>query len=404
MYIERYIENIIIKVNKTFKVLYLGGPRQVGKTTVLSKLARKLNFNYVSLDNLNVRRLAQEDPALFLQKYPPPILIDEAQYASQIFPYIKEIVDKKQQNGLYWLSGSQQFSLIKNITESLAGRVAILSLLGLSFAEINKEKYCKEAFDLYQKSSISASPDINIIFKHIHKGSFPALWADPSKNIEIFFNSYLQTYLDRDLRELFKIGKINAFHKFLQLCAARTGQILNYSDLANNADISVNTAKEWISILESSMLIYLLKPYYKNLSKRIIKSPKLYFLDTGLAAYLANWTSAENLMNGHMSGAFFETFVVSEVVKSYLFRGKIAPIYYFRDKEKHEIDLIIEKDNKCYPIEIKIASLIQKKHLSNIKYFRKTTEQALNGAIISLAPERMPFDYDDEIIPVSHLR
>jgi len=403
MYIKRYIENIITQANKTFKVLYLGGPRQVGKTTVMSKLSSELKFNCISLDNLNIRRLAQEDPALFLQKYPAPLFIDEAQYAPQIFPYIKEVVDKKQQNGLYWLSGSQQFSLIKNITESLAGRVAILSLLGLSFAEINEREYCQAAFDLNQKISTPISPDINSAFQHIYKGSFPGLWVDSSKNVEIFFNSYLQTYLDRDLQELFKIGKINVFHKFLQLCAARTGQILNYSDLANNAGVSVNTAKEWISVLESSMLIYLLKPYYKNISKRIIKSPKLYFLDTGLAAYLSSWSSAETLMNGHMSGAFFETFVISEIIKSYLFRGKAAPIYYFRDKEKHEIDLIIEKDGKCHPIEIKIASLIQKKHLSNIKYFRKNTKQAINGAIISLAPERMPFDHNDEIIPVSHL-
>ena len=399
IYIKRYLEEIIIQASKTFKILYVSGPRQVGKTTLLKHLSAKKSFNYISLDDINIRNLAQTDPELFLQKYPSPLFIDEAQYAPELFPYLKLKVDQKKQNGQYWLSGSQHFSLIKNIQESLAGRVALLNLLGLSLGEIYQLKRNKEPFIPHDNLQPKINLDINEVFQHILKGSFPVLWTKNSPDRELFFNSYLQTYLERDLKEMFQIEKISLFYKFLQLCAARTGQILNYSDLANNCEISVSTAKKWISILETSWQIYLLKPYYNNFSKRLIKTPKLYFLDTGLAAYLSRWTNAEVLLNGSMAGNFFENFVVSEIIKSYLFRGKNPPLYYFRDKEKHEVDILLEKDQILYPLEIKMTAMTQKKHFSHIEYLRKKLPNLGPGTLLSLYHTTLPFNKNNQVIP-----
>ncbi|MDI6755766.1 MAG: DUF4143 domain-containing protein, partial [Thermodesulfobacteriota bacterium] len=230
-------------------------------------------------------------------------------------------------------------------------------------------------------------------------GGFPLLSHKNPPPLEIFYNSYLQTYIDRDLRDIFNVSKIATFHKFLQLCAARTGQMLNYSDLARDADISVHAAKEWINILVASSQIYLLEPYYRNFSKRMIKAPKLYFLDTGLAAYLTRWKTAETLAGGAMAGAFFETHVVGEIIKSYWFRGEQAPLYYYRDKEGHEVDLIIESEGKLYPIEIKLSSKVEGSDLKNIKYLSKKLKNIGKGAVISLSPHPLPLDRKNEIIP-----
>jgi len=400
MYIKRYLEEKILKINRTFKVLFLGGPRQVGKTTLLLHLAKSLKFNYVTLDDLTARNLAKKDPDLFLQKFQAPLLIDEIQYAPELFPYIKIRVDKSNKNGQYWITGSQQFSIMKNVQESLAGRVAILQLLGFSLAEKNNIKKTKSPFLPGSNLCKNQKKNIKEIFNFIFKGSFPIVWQKNSPDIETFYSSYLQTYIDRDLRTLFNITKTSEFHTFIQLCAARTGQILNYSNLARDARISVHAVKEWLSILESSMQIYILKPYYKNISNRLIKSPKLYFLDTGFASYLTSWKSPETLMNGAMAGAFFETFVVSEIIKSYLYRGEEAPIYYFRDKEGHEVDIILEREGKVHPIEIKMTSLINHHDLKGINFLRNKTSELSKGAIISMSQEQIPLDKHNEIIPV----
>lgn len=400
MYIPRYLEDIILKTHRTFKILYLGGPRQVGKTTLLLKIAEKTGMNYVSLDDLSVRSLAKKDPDLFLQKYPVPLLIDEVQYAPELFPYIKIRVDKSAKNGLYWLTGSQQFSIMKNVKESLAGRVGIVNLLGFSLAEEKKTTKTKNAFLPGNKTESRVMIAFNDVFNRIFRGSFPALALKNRPLLETFYNSYLQTYIDRDLRDIFNVSKISVFHTFLQLCAARTGQILNYADLARDANISVNAAQQWIAILENSMQIYILRPYYKNISKRLIKAPKIYFLDTGLAAFLTKWKTPQALSNGAMAGAFFETFVVSEIIKSYLFRGQEPPLYYFRDKEGHEVDLLIERNNKLYPVEIKLASQINNTHLKNIVYLRNNGICKGKGAVICLAREELPIDRFNNIMPV----
>ncbi|MFA5928836.1 MAG: ATP-binding protein [Candidatus Margulisiibacteriota bacterium] len=404
MYRARYLEDVILRINKKFKVLYLAGPRQVGKTTLLKHLSARTERNYVSLDDLDKRSLAQNDPGLFLQQYPAPLLIDEAQYAPQLFPYIKIKVDASTKKGQYWLTGSQQFSLMKNVTESLAGRVGILNLLGLSRAEEKEERKKTKAFlpgSRTRKSRQAVPKNIHDLFKRILRGSFPELLHKDAPPVELFYNSYLQTYIDRDLRDIFKVAKIETFHKFLQLCAARTGQVLNMSDLARDTGISVTTVSDWLGILTASSQIFLLQPYWANFSKRLVKAPKLYFLDTGLAAYLTKWKTPEAAASGAMAGAFLETFVVAEIIKSYWYRGELPALYYYRDKEGNEVDLLIEKDDVISPIEIKLAATISKNDLKGIDYLRRKIPNAGKGAIISLYPEQLSFDKDNECIPAT---
>jgi hypothetical protein len=279
--------------------------------------------------------------------------------------------------------------------------VGILSLLGLSFAEKRNLPKNRRAFLPPITFPDAEKVNANEIFKFIFRGAFPALSQHNAPPLEVYYNSYLQTYLDRDLKEMYNISNLSAFHTFLQLCAARTGQILNYSDLARDAGISVNAAREWTGILETSGQIYLLRPYFSNISKRLIKSPKLYFLDTGLAAYLTKWKTPEILSGGAMAGAFFETFVVGEIIKSYLFRGQEPPVYYFRDKERHEVDVLIEANNILYPVEIKMSSAINSPDLAGINYLRKLKSVASGkGAVISLSPNHLPADRNNDIVPV----
>ncbi|PIS28375.1 ATPase [Candidatus Saganbacteria bacterium CG08_land_8_20_14_0_20_45_16] len=403
MYKQRYLEKTVLELNRSFKVIYLAGPRQVGKTTLLQHLAKRFKLNYVSLDDMELRRLAQEDPALFLQRYPTPLFIDEVQYAPQLFSYIKIKVDQESRNGQYWLTGSQQFSVMKNVKESLAGRVGIINLLGFSLAESRQKKQPAQPFLPGRPLGRIPAPDINTLFGQIIRGSFPVLTHKNAPALSFFYNSYLQTYIDRDLRDIFKVSKISDFHKFLSLCAARTGQVLNVSELARDAGISVHAAKEWLGILEASFQIYLVQPYYRNISKRLIKAPKLYFLDTGLAAYLTKWQTAETLAHSIMAGAFFETFVVTEILKSYWFQGKEAPLYYFRDKEKHEVDLLIEQEGKIYPVEIKLSARVHPADFNNINYLREKLKNTSTGAIITAGQKQLPFNKENEIIPASLL-
>ncbi len=403
MYLSRFIEKVISKANKNFKVLYLAGPRQVGKTTLLRHLSEKLKINYVTFDNLRIRKFAKEDPELFLETYPAPLLIDEVQYVPELFSYIKIKVDNDDKNGRYWLTGSQQFAVLKNIKESLAGRVAILNLLGFSMAEEVGGNYSSNIFELdklgLRNSNLNCS--VKEIFGVIYRGFFPALVLNKKQDLGVFYNSYIQTYLDRDLRDFFGVKKVSEFQTFLQLCAARTGQLLNISELARDAGVSVPAAKEWIRILQGTLHIYLLNPYYKNISKRLIKAPKLYFLDTGLAAFLTKWQSAETLFNGAMAAPIFETFVVAEIIKSYFFRGRQPPLYYYRDKEGREIDLLIEKEGVLTPIEIKKAINITNDDVKHIKYFQKNIkESSSKGAVICLEKAARPFDRSIDIVPV----
>ncbi len=392
MYHPRAIEKSILDVSGHFPVLLVTGARQVGKTTLLKHLAGNAR-RYVTLDDPLILSLAREDPALFMQRFSGPVLIDEIQYAPGLLPYIKMAVDEEQKPGRFWLTGSQQFRMMKNISESLAGRVGILSLLGLSRRERLGRGGTRQAFlpDMRCPRDSEQSPlALPELYTLIWRGSFPAVAFDEGLNRDLFFSSYMQTYLGRDVRDLAQVGDEMAFLRFLRACAARTGQMLNIANLSRDADVSPVTGKKWLSILETSGLVYLLEPYFTNIAKRLIKSPKLYFLDTGLAAYLTEWSSPETLEAGAMSGAFFESWVLAELLKSWLNNGLRPPFYYYRDKDQKEIDLLIIQDGQAYPLEFKKTASPHKTDARHFQALEKLGMPVGPGGVICLAPQPLP--------------
>jgi len=379
-----------------FPVTLVTGPRQCGKTTMLQEIKEE-NRNYVSLDKLEIRTLAKEDPELFLQTYKPPIIIDEVQYAPNLFPYIKSIVDNLKEDNLYWLTGSQQFSLMKGVSESLSGRVGIIELSPLSIVE--KKKLPQKEFNL-ENLSKNYELTVNQLWDEIFKGGMPKYYL---KNIdrETYFDSYIKTYLERDVRYLSQVGDILQFRKFLISVASRTGEVLNYSSIAEDAEVSVNTVKSWLSILTATGLVYLLEPYNNSELKRAIKNPKIYFMDTGLCSYLCKWSNKETLMNGSVAGHYFETFVISELIKNYKSIGENIGIYYYRDKDGKEIDLVLYKDDTLYPLEIKKGANPNKTMIKNFKILEKTKKKIGTGGIICLYPDIIPLDDKNYVIPIS---
>lgn len=402
MYINRAMEKTVLDIQSSFPVLLITGPRQVGKTTMLKKLSDNKR-QYVTLDDPLLRELAATDPALFLQRFEPPIIIDEIQYAPQLLPHIKMYVDKNRRNGDFWLTGSQMFHLMKNASESLAGRVGIVNLLGLANSEIVGQPsapFTTKPDTIMEKLKSAKPQKLGEIFEKIFKGSMPALYADETVSVDIFFSSYVQTYLQRDVKDLTQVGDELAFLRFLSCVAARTSQMVNYADLAKDIGISPPTAKQWLSILVSSGIVFLVEPYFNNALKRMIKSPKMYFLDTGLCAYLTKWTTPEALEAGAMSGAFFETWVVGEIVKSYYNAGKRPPLYYYRDKDQREIDLIVSENNTLFPIEIKKSGSPGK---DTIRHFRVLQNSGLEigpGNVICLASDFLPIEKNNWYVPV----
>ena len=401
MYISRSMEKTVREISGSFPVLLVTGPRQVGKTTMLQALREEAR-RYVTLDDPLVRELAVSDPGLFLQRYEPPILIDEIQYAPQLLPYVKMWVDEHRRNGDFWLTGSQVFHLMKGASESLAGRVGILNLLGLSYSEItgrSSSPFTVRQAELAERARTASPFSLKELFRLIFRGSMPALHASDLNNTDVFFSSYLQTYLQRDVRDLAEVGNELSFVRFLSSVAARTGQLLNYADLARDASVSPPTARRWVSILAASGIIYLLEPYHTNVLKRIVKAPKLYFLDTGLCAYLTKWTTPEALEAGAVSGAFFETWVVSEILKSYYNAGRRPPLYYYRDKDKKEIDLIIDVDNTLYPVEIKLSSNPGKQSIRHFSALANAGLPVGQGSVICLTSELFPIDRQNWYVP-----
>ncbi len=402
MYIERAMEPVIRAISDTFPVLLVTGPRQVGKTTLLKHMA-EAGRGYVTLDDPLQRRLAVEEPELFLARFEAPVIIDEIQYAPELLTHIKMRVDRDGKRGAYWLTGSQMFHLMKNAGESLAGRVGIVHLLGLSQAELagRKNQPFLPTMELLAARRKESSGGSHMdAFTAIHRGSQPALYAEGKRpDVEQYYSSYVQTYLQRDIKDLSQVGDELSFLRFLTAVAARSGQMLQYADLARDVGISPPTARQWLSLLVTSGIVVLVEPWYSNTLKRMIKAPKLYFLDTGLCAYLTRWTTPETLEAGAMSGAFFETFVVSEIMKSWYNAGRNPPVFYYRDKDKNEIDVILEADGKLHPVEIKKSANPGKDAVSSFRFLSVSERPTGHGAVVCCAAEYLPLDARNSIVP-----
>ena len=403
--IKRTLVQAIKDTSERFKVLMLTGPRQVGKTTLLQEIQKK-SRSYVTLDDLGTRLAAQKDPAGFLDRLELPVLIDEVQYAPDLFSYIKIVVDKEKKAGMFWLTGSQQFEMMKNVTESLAGRVAILKLQGISLAEEQGRENDAPFLptpELIKKRKKAKPLTINDAYHLIWRGSYPDVVMQDGKNWERFYSSYISTYIQRDVREYLDIQDTASFHKFMQIAAARTGQLINYADIARDTGVSEPTIKTWLNVLHASGIVTLLQPYFNNHTKRLVKTPKLYFMDTGLCAYLTGWLTADVLERGAMSGAMLETWVVSETIKSYLHHGRTPRMYFYRDKDKREVDLLIEENGTLYPIEIKKTASIQNMHFKGFDMLEKLGMPIGHGGVLCFTKDLLPLSAGVDAIPMGCL-
>lgn len=404
MYIERKIEEKMRYLAEHFPVIVLTGARQTGKTTLIKEtVGKNKDITYVTLDYPRLRDFARNDPELFLQQYTPPVIIDEIQYAPELLPYIKVAVDQNRTSGQYYLTGSQMFRMMKNVSESLAGRVGLLSLYGFSRAEILKTEEIPFLPD--KLLELKAEETITTVFDKIYRGSMPQMVADEALNPEDYFGGYLQTYLERDIRDLLEIRNESKFQKFLACTAARTGQELNLSDIGRDVGIDSKTAESWLSILVSSGIVYLLHPYSGNTIKRIVKRPKLYYMDTGFACYLSMWNNPRALQNSAMAGAMLETYVVSEIIKQYSNAGMDprSRLAYYRDNNGKEIDLIILENGMLYPIEIKKSADPGKAALKNFSVLSSLPDNIGKGAVICLSSNYYPLDNNNWVVPLGML-
>lgn len=407
MYITRHMEKPVMELNEQYPVLLLTGPRQVGKTTMLEHLieVEGKGRKKVSLDDLTLRELAKTDPKMFFQLYQPPLLIDEVQYAPELFPYIKIMVDERHQPGDFWLTGSQLFKMMEGVQESLAGRVALLHLSPLSQSEIMKRPpeppFSLELPLLSERQNGRQMLNTPKVFQRIHQGGMPALVTGTYSNASIFYSSYIDTYMERDVRRLSNDIDSLKFLRFLRSVAARISQQVNYKGIADDAEIDQTTAKNWLHVLEALGIIFLLEPYSNNVLKRTVSTPKLYFYDSGIVCYLTRWSSPETAMEGAMSGALLENYTVAEIIKTYQNAGQEPFLYYYRDKDAREIDLILERDGKLFPIEIKKMASPPKKLTKVFDLIDKSPLQRGTGAILCMADQLGAFDQNNLIVPIS---
>lgn len=404
-YIARHMEQRVLELSQSYSAILLTGPRQAGKTTMLRSLAEKegIGREYVSLDDLSVRDMAKNDPALFVQLHKPPVLIDEVQYAPELFTYIKMHIDEHHNPGDFWMTGSQIFRLMRGVQESLAGRVALLHMSPLSQREIigaDCVPFTTDFDQLLAESKKAAPVDTPALFERIWRGSMPGIASGLYEDRNMYYSSYISTYVERDVREL--SGTVDAlkFNRFITAIAARTSQLLNYKALADDADIDVQTSKAWVDILETLGIIFLLHPYSNNVLKRTIKTPKVYFYDTGLVCYLTKWSSPEVAESGAMSGALLENFTVSEIMKSYQNAGREPYLYFYRDRDAKKIDVIMEGDGKLCPLEIKKTATPDKRIVKAFHVIDKSPLQLGTGAVLCMADRFGAFDRDNLIVPI----
>ena len=408
MYYQRHADETIRTLAKMFGSVLVTGARQVGKTTILKEIAPGARF--VTLDDAIQRANAVSQSGTFFMDNPPPVFVDEIQYAPELFPRIKIILDKDRKKGQFFLLGSQQYEMMKNVSESLAGRVGILTLPGLSLREMygvrHREPFVPTSEYYEKRMKDKAVIPYNDVWNIIHRGSYPELCANPDYNWQMFFASYVNAYIERDVRNLAQVGDLLKFIRFMTAAASQTGGLLNVASLARDVGISQPTAERWLSVLVTSNLVFLLQPYHNNITKRAVKTPKLYFCDTGLAAYLTSWNTPDVLKNGAMAGAFFETFIVGEILKSYRNKGilDIVPLYFYRDRDGKEIDLLIADGGVLYPIEIKKHADPVKsdvKHFSILDSIPGVRRGA--GGVVCLYDSLVTLSGNDKIIPVNLL-
>ena len=407
MYIKRHAEKTVEQLSKMFGAVLVAGPRQVGKTTMLDTLTG--DINKVTLDDPIIRAGAEEQSGTFFKDNPPPVFVDEIQKAPALFEQIKLLLDRDRQKGQFFMCGSQQFKMMKGVSESLAGRIGLVTLLGLSLRETCKVScdtpFVPTAEYFSERKQELANVSYSNVWSIIHRGSMPELRENPEFDWQMFYGAYVRTYIDRDVRELSEIGDTVKFTKFMVAAAASTAQLLNLASLARDVGISQPTAERWLSILVASNIVYLLQPYSNNIVKRAVKTPKLYFLDTGLAAYLTKWNTPDVLKNGAMAGAFFETFVISEIIKSYYNKGVLElPLYFYRDKDMREIDLIIEDSGTLYPLEMKKHADPSKKDIDAFSVLDKIPGITRGpGGVICLYDKLLTLQGEDKIIPIDYL-
>ena len=402
-YIDRELERKFLKTTTFFKAILVTGARQVGKTTMLKHLAEGTDRTYVTMDNGMARDLAKRDPVLFFQTYKPPILIDEIQKAPELFEQIKIMCDETDERGLFWLTGSQQYKMMKKVKDTLAGRIGILELYSLSQRE-KQGKIYKNALDfslssLQERQSRTKPNDVHEVFKHIWEGGMPQVIGVDDELRQEYYNSYVDTYLMRDATEEGGITDSVKFRTFLTACAALVAEQVNYATLAESADISEPTAKEWINLLQGLGIIYLLKPYANNELKRLSKTPKLYFCDTGLCAYLSMWLSPDVLMNGAASGHYYENYVVMELVKNYAYAHARANLTYYRDSNSKEIDVFVEENDTIHPLEIKKSANPNSREVKKFTVLDKTNLKRGSGGIVCMCEEPIPIDALNCYIP-----
>lgn len=404
-YIYRHMEKQILELSRSYSAILLTGPRQSGKTTMLCELAEKENIGreYVSLDDLTDRDMAINDPKMFLQIHKPPVLIDEVQYAPELFTYIKIYIDKHHNPGDFWMTGSQAFRLMNGIQESLAGRIAILHMSTMSQREIIgvdcvpfRPNMDQLLVDIKKIKPI----DTPSLFERIWKGSMPSIVSGLYSNRNIYYSSYISTYVERDVRDLSGDVSVLKFNRFITAVAARCSQQINYSAIAEDAEIDINTAKSWFGILEKIGIIFLLHPYSNNVLKRTIKTPKVYFYDSGLVCYLTKWSSPEVAESGAMSGALLENYTISEIVKGYQNSGLEPYLYFYRDRDATEIDLIIEGDGMLCPIEIKKTATPDKRIIRTFSVIDKAPLCLGTGAVLCMTDRLSAFDCNNLIIPI----
>ena len=407
MLYKRHMEKTLKKAFSMFGAVLVTGARQVGKTTILKESFSEID--YITLDDPFILQSANIESGAFFKDHQPPIIIDEIQYSPKLFPFMKIIIDKEQVNGLFLLSGSQQFQLMKNVVESLAGRLGILNLCGLSLREIKSIDFSdpfipNEKFFQARKKQLEEI-DNKELWKLIHRGTMPKMQSDINIDWALYYSSYVKTYIERDVRDLAQVGDEIKFLQFMTVIAANSGQLLNISGISREIGVSAPTINRWLSILSASGIIYLLRPYHNNLTKRTIKTPKLYFLDTGLLAYLTKWNTPEVMQTGAMAGIFFETFVISEVIKSYYNAGLLdLPLYFYRDKDQVEIDLLIESEGSLHPIEIKKHADPDKKDIKAFKVLNNLPNiKRGSGGVICLYDKLLTIQENDRVIPIKYL-